>query len=166
MSADTATFRLSEDDYLRAGALAMRMGARHWLVIGVVLAACAALALWGPDAGVRAAGIGGAVGCVLTWLLIRCVLSPWMLRRHYRSYKAIQGEQTVSVRDEGVQFFSDSGESRLRWDKVFKWRRDDAYILVYVMPRLYHLVPRRVAEQGFDIAGLEAALAQHVGPPQ
>ena len=47
---------------------------------------------------------------------------------------------------------------------MHRWRQDERYILVYLMPRLFHVVPRRVAEQGFDVAALEAALARHVGP--
>ncbi len=165
MNPDSARYQLTEDDYLRAGALCARMSVRTRLVIGLIALALVAVALAGP-AGPRAAAVGGLIGGVVALALIRGALSPWMLRRHYRRYKAIQDEQAIMLTDDGLQFTSINGDTRLRWDRILKWRKGEAYFLIFVMPRMYFIVPLRVAEQGFDVAGLEAALLRHVGPPQ
>ena len=163
MTADSARYHITETDYLRAGALYGRPNARGWALLGVVLASCLVLAIWGPTRALRAGGLGGIMGGVAVGLLIHYVVSPWILRRHYRRYKAVQDEQTVTLTDEGVRFEGAGGVSDLRWSRVYRWRSNNDYVLIYLMPRLYHLVPRRVADQGFDIAALEAALARHVG---
>ena len=160
----SARYRISEADYVRAGQLFARPTLGAWLFMIALELGCLALAVWGSTALLRVIGLWGAIGAVLSGGLVHWVLSPWLMRRHYRRYKAIQEEQTVALAEDGLHFGSVSGASHVRWDTLHQWRQDERYILVYLMPRLFHVVPRRVAEQGFDVAALEAALARHVGP--
>jgi hypothetical protein len=51
------------------------------------------------------------------------------------------------------------------WQNVLKWRHDDRFVLLYPMPRLFHVVPKSVAARGFDLKGLLERLNRHVGPP-
>jgi len=37
-------------------------------------------------------------------------------------------------------------------------------VLIYTMPRLFHIVPATATAQGFDIERLKAELTRHVGP--
>lgn len=107
-----------------------------------------------------AGGLGGGVVCAV---MIKFFIGPFMARRHYRQYKAIHDEFTLRLLDEGVQFISSSGESILRWDSVLKWRQDSDYVLIFPMPRLYHIVPKSVAANGFDLEGLIERLRTQVG---
>jgi hypothetical protein len=158
-----ARYRISEQDYVNAGRLYARLTPRLWLLAAVGLAVLLALIVWGPSR-VRQAAAGGLLGGLLVAALIRWVVSPWLLRRHYRQYKTIQQEQTVTLQDWGLHITSVNGESRLAWDRMLKWRQSPDYVLIYIMPRLFHVVPAAVAAQGFDLARLKALLAQHLGP--
>ena len=163
MNENSARYHLSEQDFVRAGAVHARPAARVWLSLGVVLVLCLALAIWGPTRAWRFGGMSGVVGGGVC-LLLQFVVSPWLARRQYRRYPAARGEQTVTLTDEGVRLEGQGGVSDLRWDLVYQWRSNGEFVLIYPAPRLYHLVPCRVAGQGFDVAALEAALTRHVGP--
>lgn len=38
-------------------------------------------------------------------------------------------------------------------------------MLVYTMPKLFHIIPKRLAAQGFDIASPTTCLQRHVERP-
>ncbi|MET4575465.1 YcxB family protein [Ottowia thiooxydans] len=157
-----ARFRLSERDYVKAGALYARPTRRVWIFLVLMLALVLVCLLLGSSR-LRFAALGGMLGGLLVGLAIHFVISPWLLKRHYRRYKAIQEEQVVSLHDDYVRYSSPDGESRLAWNKVLKWRHNADYVLVYPMPRLYYVVPTAVAAQGFDVDRLKAVLNQKVG---
>lgn len=158
-----ARYRLSEQDYVNAGRLYARLTPRLWLVVAGGLAVLLATMLWGTPRA-RAAAVGGLAGGLLVAALIRWVVNPWLLRRHYRQYKAIQQEQVLTLLDSGLHIASPDGEVRVGWDKILKWRCGADHVLIYPMPRLYYVVPTAVAQQGFDVQALTSALARHVGP--
>lgn len=158
-----ARYRISERDYQRAGALSARATPRAWGAMAALALLLLAVVIWGPPQFRWLALLslfGGAIG----WSAMLYLVNPWLLRRHYRRYKAIQDELVVALLDDGLRFTASSGESRLTWDRIFKWRHDADYVLIYSMPRLYHVVPARVTAQGFDVARLKALLTCHVGP--
>ncbi|MFV0681239.1 YcxB family protein [Ottowia sp.] len=163
LEAMQARYRITESDYVRAGALFGR--SPKWFLVLAVLALVVALAAlaWGPGS-MRGPILGGIMGGVIGGSLLTQVIRPWMLRRHYRAYKAIQEEQSVVFSDTGLQFISSMGDARLSWDKILKWRFNADYVLVYPMPQLYYIVPTSIATQGFDVDRLKAELACHVGP--
>lgn len=164
MSSQTAHYRITEDDYVRVGRLHGRAGVGARVTIVGVVALCVGVALYGSSATTRGVGLAGAISTVASVWFVHRVLSPWHMRRHYRAYKAIREELTVVLTTDGVRFSSIAGDSLVGWDSIHHWRRGDDYVLIYLMPRLFHAVPRRVVEQGFDVAALEAALERHVGP--
>lgn len=163
-SSHQVSYRISERDYVAAGALFARMTSRHWAVLGVAALIVLVLIVWNP-VGIRSAAIGGLIGGVVAGLGVRYGVNPWLLRRHYRQYKAMQEEVTLRLLDEGLHFSSSLGDTRWTWDKLLKWRENEHYILIYPMPRLYHLLPKSVAAAGFDVAALQAALRRHLGAP-
>ena len=158
-----ARFYITERDYVRAGAVFARPTRRFWGALALFVVLGLGLAVWGPHH-LRAAVVGGVAGGLIGGAVVRFGVQPWLLRRHYRQYKAIQQEQVVTLRDDGVHFTSADGEARLGWDRILKWRHSPDYVLIYPMPRLYYLVPSTVAAQGFDLERLKDALARHVGP--
>ena len=92
------------------------------------------------------------------------VLTPSRARRHYRQYKAIQEPIAAELTETGVKFSNGDGEAILPWSKVFQWRQNNQFILIYGMPVLYYIVPKSIAREGFDIPLLVRRLAEHVGP--
>ncbi|RTQ36928.1 YcxB family protein [Variovorax gossypii] len=158
-----ATFRISEDDY----ADAMRLFARPTPLRWALLAAIGLLLLLGAligGPGLWPAAVGGMVGMAIVLLATR-LLTPAMARRHYRKYKAMQAEFQAELLETGLRLASPHGDGTVVWENVLKWRQNDRFVLIYPMPRLYHIVPKSIASQGFDLQGLTQRLERYVGPP-
>jgi hypothetical protein len=92
------------------------------------------------------------------------VLTPSRARRHYRQYKAIQEPIAAELTETGVKFSNGDGEAIVPWSKVFQWRQNNQFILIYGMPVLYYIVPKSIGREGFDIPLLVQRLVEHVGP--
>jgi hypothetical protein len=92
------------------------------------------------------------------------ILTPRQARRQYRQYKAIQELITAELTEAGVKLSNGDGEAILPWSKVFQWRQNDKFILIYAMPLLYYIVPKSIELDGFDIPLLVQRLAERVGP--
>ena len=70
----------------------------------------------------------------------------------------------MELTETGVKFSNGDGEANLPWSKIFQWRQNDQFILIYGMPILYNVVPKSIEREGFDIPLLVRRLAEHVGP--
>jgi hypothetical protein len=162
-----ARFYFAERDYVRAVALHWRLPWRFWIAVALLLLTLAFLwphmIVMMRTNVVMPMAVGAVAGFCIIVLAIRLFASPLILRRNYRQYKKIQQEQTVTLLDDGVRFATDSGSTLLTWGDILKWRYNADYVLIYPMPRIFHIVPATVAAEGFDIERLKAALTQHVG---
>ncbi|MDQ0570200.1 hypothetical protein QFZ42_002034 [Variovorax paradoxus] len=159
----TATFRISEDDYVDAMKLYARLPRlARWILIAVAVLLVLA-AVFGTRQ-IQASTLGGLIGGTGVLLAIRFVVMPMTARRHYRKYKAIREEFSAELLDDALRLHARHGESRIVWENVLKWRQDDRFVLLYLMPRLFHALPKSVAAQGFDVSALIERLNQHVGP--
>jgi hypothetical protein len=162
-----AQYRLTEDDY----ASAQRFHAWRQLFARPLQTALIAIGSIGALIGIAnfshlpvglivtmglGAAIGGAIG--------QFVYAPWRARRHFRQYKAVHEPITAELTETGINFSSTDGTANLQWSKILQWRQNDRFVLIYPMPILFHLVPKSIAQQGFDIALLVQRLAEHVGP--
>jgi hypothetical protein len=159
-----ATFRISEQDYMDAMRLFGKLTPRLIAVFSVAALALVAVALFGPPV-LSAGAIGGLIGGLLVTLVGRTIVSPMLARRHYRKYKGMHDEFVVQLVGDGVRFATPTADGRITWDKVYKWRQNDAFVLIYPMPRIFHVVPKSIESQGFDLQALINRLQQHVGKP-
>ncbi|TCJ11970.1 YcxB family protein [Parasulfuritortus cantonensis] len=159
-----AEYRISELDYVRAMQLFGRPTARQRLAYAASALVLAGLVLF---AGPLVAGMatGGLIGGGAGYLIVRRLISPALARRHYRRYKAMHDPFTVELAAEGVRFRTPDATGLLPWDKMLKWRQDADYVLIYPMPRLFHIVPKAVAGQGFDVQALTDRLRAELGEP-
>ena len=159
-----ATYRISEQDYVNATKLFAKLSLRVFLIYAASTLALIALAAFGPPI-IKAGAIGGLVGGFAVALVGRYILLPILARRHYRKYKAIHEEFTIELLNDGVRFSSPDADGKLTWNKMLKWRENKNYILIYPMPRLFHIVPKSIASNGFDLKVLTDGLLQHIGKP-
>jgi hypothetical protein len=119
----TATFRISEDDYLAAMKLHARLTpARLALTVGIGLLLVLGAA-FGPPL-VEAASVGGLVGGGGVLLATRFIVLPLMARRHYRKYKAIHEEFNAELLDHGLRLTVPHSDHTIVWQNVLKWRHD------------------------------------------
>ena len=158
-------YRITENDYANLARFHAwrRFVTRSAKPLVAVIVALLCVGLWiGPEVAlifvvvVAVYAILFAVGLFL--------LTPSRARRHYRRYKAMQEPMAAELTETGVRFSNGDGEAILLWSKVFQWRQNDRFILIYRMPILFHIVPKSIAREGFDIPLLVRRLAEHVGP--
>lgn len=156
-------FRLSEDDYVRA----VRFGSplARWRVVVLTVMGLGLLggAIFGSSV-VRLSAMAGLVSFVAVVAGSRLFLQGFLARRTYRNYKAAQAATRVELKAEGLAMETNDAQGLLRWDNVLQWRQDDRFVLIYLAPRLFHVVPKSIAAKGFDLDGLLQALKDKVGP--
>ncbi|MFP1683805.1 YcxB family protein [Alloalcanivorax sp. C16-1] len=153
-------YRVSREDYIAAGRLFARPTRKLLVVSASILGALAVVAFCVP-ATVAGAIVGGMAGWVLFFSVVMLVVTPRMLGRHYDNYKSMQEEISVELKDEGVLFSTEDGGGLVRWDSLHKWRQNDRYILILIMPKLYYVVPKSLGDRGFDIPRLLDALKKN-----
>jgi Na+/melibiose symporter-like transporter len=164
-------YRITEDDY----ASAARLHAwRHFiarpsatattqLAAFAIIIVLPGLCIWMfPGAAPLFAFVVAVVVIVCAFNLF--VITPSRARRHYRQYRAIQEPIAAELTDEGIKFSTADGEAILPWAKVFQWRQNDRFILIYGMPILFYILPKSIGREGFDIPRLIERLTEHVGP--
>jgi hypothetical protein len=156
-----ARYHITERDYVRATTLHARPAPFQWAVVATAMIGW--ILIMGVMSHDWTSVYGDFAGLAVVLLVFRFIIFPLSLRRNYRQNKMLHHEITVALLDEGVQFTAPDGSALLLWKNIFKWRCNDDYVLIYQMPRLFHLVPGSVAAQGFDMARLKAALTQNVG---
>ncbi len=158
------TFRISEADYVAAMKLYGRTTRRFNMVFWSVVAILHAVAFLGPEK-LRFTLLLGWFGALAFFLAMQFVITPYIARRHYRNYKSMHEEFQIELLPEGIYLTGDDFNNKLVWNKMLKWRCNDSYILIFIMPRLFYMVPQSLAAQGFDTAALMDGLTKHVGKP-
>ena len=157
-----ARFRISEDDYVNGlklyGKLTPKMMAIYLLVAGALLL----IAIFGPTL-IRSGAIGGLIGGGIVVIFGRYLFTPMLAKHHYGKYKAIHDEFVIDLSGDGVCIASSNAKGILPWNDILKWRENEDFLLLYLMPRLYHIVPKSISKQGFDTALLVDNLNKYVG---
>lgn len=162
-SVATTTYRISQSDYIAAGKLFSRLTKKAKLIL-LALVPIVIAAIWFGGSWAYPV-IGGVIGGVISWALIIWIINPWSLRRHYRQHPMIHEPISVALDSTGVHFSSSYGSNLLAWVHIIKWRHNDLYVMLYQSPRVYHLIPKRIADDGFDLDTLLAQLHEKVGVP-
>jgi hypothetical protein len=158
------TFRITEADYVNGMKLYSLMGKRYAIVFwSSVVLLHIVIALAGEMT--KYTLFFGWLFGVIFYVTIRFVLGPYIARRHYRNYKSMHEEFQIELLPEGVYLTGDDFSNKVLWNKMLKWRYNDSYILIFIMPRLFYMVPASLAAQGFDTQALMAALTKNVGQP-
>lgn len=144
-----ATYTVTEQDTVEALRLHWRTTRPIFFLQVVIGFWVVALVFIGPTEIIRLL----AIACVVMFILIRIILGPQIQRRTYRKYKLLQEPVTLTFNDETVKLSADSYDTNLKWDQFVRWKDDDYYILLYVSPRQYYVIPKRIMDDGFDIDG-------------
>ena len=155
-------YQISEDDYLKALTLGGLFSWRYYLRVLVVTLLLVTL-LGVGSAPSQYFAIGGLVGVAIFVAIARYVVLPSRIRKHYQKYKLMHDEVGIELRDEGIHHTVPDGEQLIRWEKILKWRHNYAYILLYIAPRLFLVVPKSTISKGFNIPLLIIRLTQNVG---
>lgn len=157
------TFLLTEEQFVRANRLYLRLTtvARLWYLAAI--AALIVVAILSPPGLMRYAAIGSVVGGIAGHFVTRYFVVPWRVRRLFRAYPAARESAVVKVTDAGVRFRTDTSDSTLIWEHILKWREDDEFVLIYQNPQIYHILPKALQSSGLDVVGLVTHLRENVG---
>jgi hypothetical protein len=156
-----ADYKITEQDYLNAMRLNNRMTKKGAFIFGFLTSLFLLFSISGSGA-IQFISIGGAAGIILVLVFSQVIIS-FIARSNYREYKTIQESMRVGLRDDGIEFSTPDGGGLMRWEKIFKWRQNEKYLLIYTMPRLYYVIPKKIEESGFHVPTLISALREKVG---
>ena len=158
------TYLISEADYIAAQRVHMR-NPRGWTK--VIWPLVAILGLFFLIVGIHqkswALSILGIFYGSVKWWTTKLINEP-LARLNYRKYPAIHAEQTLRLKEDGsgVLLSSSLGETNLVWPLVTRWLEDENYLLMYLQPRLFFVVPKRADPQGGVLLALRGLLGEHV----
>ncbi len=109
----------------------------------------------------------GVIYILLPWWIRWLVTTP-LIQRNYRQYPAMHLPQTMSVLDSGEGLFATSagGESRLLWSLIIQWCENDEFMLIFIQPRLFFIVPKSADPEAQLLPRIRQLLTQHVGAPR
>ncbi len=159
-------YTISETDYVAASRLyRQRVGTwgrvmRYALVLAGLVFAVIGLLIhtwW--------LAIVGVVYALAPWWVPRALHEP-LLRRSYRKYPAMHGEQTMQIAEDGSGVIASSvaGHSNLTWPLITQWAQNEQYLLLFLQPRMYFIVPTRADLRNEVLPPLRQMLLDHVGP--
>jgi len=70
---------------------------------------------------------GGAVGGLIGYFAVLFLLIPFNAKKQYRQHRALRNEITMLLVEQGIHFKSESGESKLQWPDIHKWKFREAW---------------------------------------
>ncbi|WP_027709752.1 YcxB family protein [Zooshikella ganghwensis] len=142
-------YRISSEEYIKAGLLNGEMSSKSkkvHMVIDVSFVVVGLVFIYLGNNVLAVGFIGAAIGGNLLPFIIRRFYTPWYLKRHFHKYPAIQKPISISVLENGVKFESESGEGTIMWNEIHHWREGKDMVLIYLAPKIYYVVPKRVPE--------------------
>jgi len=152
-----ASYQLSESEVVNAMQLHGR-GSKKTLAFLAMVGA--ALVLLGSFTTYKAIGLGGAIGGVVGYFAVLFIAIPFNAKRQYKQHRALRNEITMIASEQGINFKSESGESKLQWDDIHKWKFSQGIYLLYITSNMFHMVPARALS---DEGELDRLLSAHVG---
>ena len=157
-------YKITEKDYIESVKLAAVATRKQFQLLGIVGFGLLLLALFGPK-GLKGIGYIGLIGGVVGYLATLYVISPWQAKISYKNYKIIQDTITLTLEEDGYTMKSINGTNEMKWENLLKWRENENIVLVYYTPKIFHAVPKRLADLGFDIEHFRNLLQENLGAP-
>ncbi len=154
----TNSYKLTESDVINAMQLHGR-GSNKTLFILIIVGI--ALVFVGIFTEHKELGFGGAIGGGIGYFSVLFLLIPFKAKKHYRQHKTLRNEITMLLSEHGINFKSESGESKLHWSDVHKWKHGKDVYLLYITSDMFHMVPSRALTNEKDFCKL---LSKYIGP--
>lgn len=152
------SYKLTKPEVVRA----MQFHGRGTNKILVALAIIAvSLLLLGFFTEYKAIGFGGAIGGFVGYFAMLFLLIPFNAKRQYKQHRALRNEISMLLSEQGINFKSESGESKLQWSDIHRWKYSKGIYLLYITSNMFHIVPSRVLSNKCELSNL---LNEHVGP--
>ena len=142
------SYQISEDDYIAAQRLFRRKSSKlQGLGKLVVMLIGLLAAIVGITEHKWWLILGGLVYAAMPWWWFG-LIGQHSVRRTYRQYPAMHEMQTLQLLDDAVLMHSSLGETRLTWAMMPQWCENANFVLLYLQPRLFFIIPKRADAEG------------------
>lgn len=114
---------------------------------------------------------GGIIAClwIIGYIIGICykiyIKIPMQVKRYNENHETTNKHINIELMDTGFMFSNNNDNIIIKLENLVKWREDNDYILVYVDPRQFHAIPKRISELGFDIEWCRRLLLEQLGDP-
>lgn len=157
---------ISQEEYFKASNLHTKITAGKLIRLAIATLLCAFM-IASLDKRQNIQTFGLALIYFLTlyigvWILLY-LLKFYLVRRNYRLSPLARQPVSICFLHNGLLFKTTTGENLIEWKYIVKWRQNKEFILVYLTPSRYSIIPKRLESNGLNIASLENALLKHVG---
>jgi len=109
----------------------------------------------------KAIGFGGAAGGFLGYSAVLFLIIPFNAKRQYKQNRALRSEMSMHLSEQGVGFKAETGESKLQWSDIHKWKYAKDMYLLYITSNMFYMVPSRALTNQTALANL---LVEQIGP--
>ena len=156
-------YTISEHDYVSAGIFAGAATKKQakwlslWCLILLLLA-------WFVVSSLKFVAIYCIFFGIICYFLCLYLILPLIAKRHYRQYKLLHQPLGFTLTDSGYTVKNRSGEITVKWSELLHWKENSRFVLLYFAPRMFHIVPKKLAEEKILLDKLKRYLIEHVGP--
>lgn len=151
------SYTLTESEVVKAMQLHCR-GERSTLVVLVLVGT--AFVLLGIFSEYKSVGFGVAVGGLIGYFSVLYLATPFNAKRQYKQNRALRAEMSMHLLSQGLGFKAETGESKLQWSDVLKWKYAKGIYLLYITSNMFHIVPSRALTNENELTHL---LDEHIG---
>jgi hypothetical protein len=103
------------------------------------------------------------VGVIIYLAFHRYFIVPRSARRIYEQQKSLHEPFTLEFSEDEFNLVSPSGNSRIKYAALHKWKMNDQVILLYHSDVIYNLLPARVFSSAEEKAVFVKSLKKHLG---
>jgi ABC-type bacteriocin/lantibiotic exporter with double-glycine peptidase domain len=86
----------------------------------------------------------------------------YRVKKEFLQHKLIQQGYTFEFDAQGCRLETISGFAKYDWQDLLKWASNSKFIIIYPAPRMFHIIPKRLNSDEFDIQLLESYLMKQV----
>jgi len=151
------SYKLSESEVVKAMQLHGR-GSNITLAVLVIIGF--AFVLIALLTKYKALGFVAVAGGIIGYFSVQFILTPIKAKKQYRQHRALRSEITMSLTENGINFASESGESRLQWSDIHRWKLGNGIYLLYITSNMFHIIPARAISKKNEFDEL---LNTHIG---
>jgi len=151
------SYKLTEPEVIRAMQLHGRGTNKTLVALSIV---GVALVFLGAFTDYKAIGFGGVIGGFIGYFAVLYLLIPFNAKRQYKQHRALRNEISIALAGQGINIKSESGESRLQWNDIHKWKNGNGIYLLYITSNMFHMVPSRALSSKNELSKL---LTENVG---
>ena len=157
-----ANYTISETDLVQAGLLHQRKSDSTKLILLIVAIALIVIVVSSSYDSLGSTSLFVVIFlAVFTWLVPICTKQAF--KKQYQQTKALQQANHLTLKDAGLYWQHQHGQALLPWEYIVKWKENEHFLLVYQNDFLFHVIPKHIAQQGFDLPMLQQCLQQQVG---